>query len=172
MGKVSASVLFTISVAAALLGALPSQAVEPVKIGILLPLTGNAAAAGQASKAAEEIGAEICNIHYLGTLENIFTFEGRPKHEIVLVYEADLVDEALYASHERIAHEIETTEPGQCHTGRAVAPGIHEQRLRPAPGRGQDGPIARLGRYRRQGQARMRMHSLRIAERHGRMCER
>ena len=61
MSKVSASGLFTISVVAALLGALPAPAAEPVKIGILLPLTGNAAAAGQASKAAEEIGAEIVN---------------------------------------------------------------------------------------------------------------
>ena len=60
--SVSASVLLTISAAAALLAALPpSQAAEPVKIGILLPLTGNAAAAGQASKAAEEVGAEIVN---------------------------------------------------------------------------------------------------------------
>jgi branched-chain amino acid transport system substrate-binding protein len=61
LSKVSASGLFTISVVAALLGALPAPAAEPVKIGILLPLTGNAAAAGQASKAAEEIGAEIVN---------------------------------------------------------------------------------------------------------------
>jgi len=39
----------------------PATAVDPVKIGILWPLTGNAAAAGQASKAAAEIAAEIVN---------------------------------------------------------------------------------------------------------------
>ena len=66
MSKVSASVLIAIGVAAALLGApLPSQAVEPVKIGILWPLTGNAAAAGQASKAAAEVATDIVNNKHL-----------------------------------------------------------------------------------------------------------
>jgi branched-chain amino acid transport system substrate-binding protein len=48
-------------VAAALFPAPPTRAAETVKIGILWPLTGNAAAAGQASKAAAEIAAEIVN---------------------------------------------------------------------------------------------------------------
>jgi len=66
LSKVSASVLIAIGVAAALLGApLPSQAVEPVKIGILWPLTGNAAAAGQASKAAAEVATDIVNNKHL-----------------------------------------------------------------------------------------------------------
>ncbi len=39
----------------------PVQAQEPVKVGILFPLTGNAASAGQAAKAAVELGAEIVN---------------------------------------------------------------------------------------------------------------
>ncbi len=34
----------------------------------------------------EEINAEIINIQYLGTLENIFTYNGDDGHEIVLVY--------------------------------------------------------------------------------------
>ena len=48
--------------AAALL-AVPAAAfaAEPVKIGALLPLTGNAASAGQAAKDALELGAEIIN---------------------------------------------------------------------------------------------------------------
>jgi branched-chain amino acid transport system substrate-binding protein len=46
---------------AALLCAPPGKAAEAVKIGILWPLTGNAAAAGQASKAAAETAAEIVN---------------------------------------------------------------------------------------------------------------
>ncbi len=51
----------------AVLGALGAAAVPPagaadtVKIGILWPLTGNAAAAGQASKAAAEVAADIVN---------------------------------------------------------------------------------------------------------------
>jgi 8-oxo-dGTP pyrophosphatase MutT (NUDIX family) len=40
----------------------------------------------------EEIGVEIHNIRYLGFLENIFTYEGDPGHEIVIVYEAELSD--------------------------------------------------------------------------------
>ncbi|MBV8538610.1 MAG: ABC transporter substrate-binding protein, partial [Alphaproteobacteria bacterium] len=39
----------------------PVQAQEPVRVGILFPLTGNAASAGQAAKAAVELGAEIVN---------------------------------------------------------------------------------------------------------------
>ena len=44
----------------------------------------------------EEIGQAIHDIRYLGTLENIFTFEGEPGHEIVLVYQATFVDPAIY----------------------------------------------------------------------------
>ena len=39
----------------------PALAAGTVKIGVLLPLTGNAAAAGQAAKAAIEVAAEIVN---------------------------------------------------------------------------------------------------------------
>src|SRR5205807_4980713 len=38
-----------------------ARAADPVKVGVLFPLTGNAAAAGQASKAAVEIAADIVN---------------------------------------------------------------------------------------------------------------
>jgi 8-oxo-dGTP pyrophosphatase MutT (NUDIX family) len=57
----------------------------------------------------EEIGAEVCNVRSLGTLENIFLFGGRPKHEIVLVYEVDLVDEAFYSTATRLGHEDDGT---------------------------------------------------------------
>jgi branched-chain amino acid transport system substrate-binding protein len=46
---------------AALAAAPRAYAAETVKIGILFPLTGNAAAAGQASKAAIEVAADIVN---------------------------------------------------------------------------------------------------------------
>lgn len=39
----------------------PAMSAETVKIGILWPLTGNAASAGQASKAAAEVAADIVN---------------------------------------------------------------------------------------------------------------
>jgi len=46
----------------------------------------------------EEIGAELLNLKYVGALENIFTYEGHPGHEIVLVYEADIASRDLYES--------------------------------------------------------------------------
>jgi branched-chain amino acid transport system substrate-binding protein len=46
---------------AALLAANPVHAADNVKVGIIWPLTGNAGAAGQASKAAAEIVADIVN---------------------------------------------------------------------------------------------------------------
>ena len=45
---------------------------------------------------SEEINAELSDIRYLGTLENIFTCDGRRGHEIVLVYDGRLADESLY----------------------------------------------------------------------------
>jgi len=53
----------------------------------------------------EEIGAEIADIRYLGMLENLFTCEGKPGHEIVLVYEARFADASLYDQDSIVAHE-------------------------------------------------------------------
>ena len=44
----------------------------------------------------EEIGADVVNVRPLGTLENLFTYNGAPGHEIVLLFEADLQDAATY----------------------------------------------------------------------------
>lgn len=44
----------------------------------------------------EEISTEIINTTYLGTLENIFTFNGELGHEIVMVYKAEFKDETYY----------------------------------------------------------------------------
>jgi 8-oxo-dGTP pyrophosphatase MutT (NUDIX family) len=44
----------------------------------------------------EEIGAEVGDLKYLGTLENIFIFNGMPGHEIVQVYDGVLTDSGLY----------------------------------------------------------------------------
>jgi 8-oxo-dGTP pyrophosphatase MutT (NUDIX family) len=44
----------------------------------------------------EEIGATLTDVRYLGTLENIFVYEGRGGHEIVLVYDGRLDDQSLY----------------------------------------------------------------------------
>ena len=46
---------------------------------------------------AEEIGAEVYDLEYLCTLENIFTFNGQAGHEIILVFDGKFVDEAWYS---------------------------------------------------------------------------
>jgi 8-oxo-dGTP pyrophosphatase MutT (NUDIX family) len=44
----------------------------------------------------EELQAEITHLRYLGTLENIFTYNGQRGHEIVMVYDGEFVDCSLY----------------------------------------------------------------------------
>ena len=44
----------------------------------------------------EEIEADIFNLKYLGTVENIFTFSGELGHEIVQVYDASFIDTSFY----------------------------------------------------------------------------
>jgi len=44
----------------------------------------------------EETGEDIKNIKYLTTIENIFTYEGTPGHEIILVYDAEFEDGEIY----------------------------------------------------------------------------
>lgn len=49
---------------------------------------------------AEELGVQIDEPHYLGTLENLFVYDGRPGHEICLIYEATFRDRSLYEREE------------------------------------------------------------------------
>ena len=50
----------------------------------------------RAPRVQEEIAAELTEVRYLGTLENIFTYEGIRGHEIVLVYDGRLADFHFY----------------------------------------------------------------------------
>jgi ADP-ribose pyrophosphatase YjhB (NUDIX family) len=45
----------------------------------------------------EELGVGVRDVRLLGVLENLFTLNGQPGHEIVFVYDARFVDESLYA---------------------------------------------------------------------------
>jgi 8-oxo-dGTP pyrophosphatase MutT (NUDIX family) len=45
----------------------------------------------------EELDLPIKNVRLLGTLESIFTYLGKPGHEVVQVYDAEFEDPALYA---------------------------------------------------------------------------
>ena len=55
----------------------------------------------------EEIGAEGKDLFYLGTPENIFTFNGEPGHEIVQVYDGALVESELYEQVVISGHEAD-----------------------------------------------------------------
>ena len=53
----------------------------------------------------EETGYPLGPPVYKETLENIFTYKGRPCHELVRVYRADLADPFLYTQDRITAHE-------------------------------------------------------------------
>jgi ADP-ribose pyrophosphatase YjhB (NUDIX family) len=53
----------------------------------------------------EELGVELDDVVLLGVMENLFTYEGRPGHEITFVFEARLRDPALYACDEIVGIE-------------------------------------------------------------------
>jgi 8-oxo-dGTP pyrophosphatase MutT (NUDIX family) len=44
----------------------------------------------------EELGLDVAVSSYLGTLENLFTYNGQPGHEVDLVFAAALADPLLY----------------------------------------------------------------------------
>ena len=48
----------------------------------------------------EELGLEIRTLTRLGVLENVFSYDGKPAHEVVFVYDARFVDESVYARDE------------------------------------------------------------------------
>ncbi|MDM9380852.1 NUDIX domain-containing protein [Chlorogloeopsis sp. ULAP01] len=50
----------------------------------------------------EEIQAELKNIRYRGCLENLFTLEGKPGHEIVQVYECEFINPKFYQLQELV----------------------------------------------------------------------
>ncbi len=79
-----------------------SEGYDPTKEQTFYRVMGGGVDFGETSLAAlkrefqEEIQAELTNIRYLGCLENIFTFNGQPGHEIIQLYECDFVDPQFY----------------------------------------------------------------------------
>ena len=51
---------------------------------------------GLAREIREELGAEVTDLEFIGAIENIFTCDGQPGHEIVMVYDGKLTDSSLY----------------------------------------------------------------------------
>lgn len=44
----------------------------------------------------EELGLESTSLRLLGTLDNIFTYAGKPGHEIVQVFDGEFSDKSVY----------------------------------------------------------------------------
>lgn len=61
---------------------------------------GESAEAAVRRELREELGAELDEVALLGFVENLFTCDGRPGHQIVAVFSARLVDASLYARDE------------------------------------------------------------------------
>ena len=45
---------------------------------------------------AEELGAAVVDLRFLGAIENVFTYDGQVGHEIVMVYDGAFADRSLY----------------------------------------------------------------------------
>jgi 8-oxo-dGTP pyrophosphatase MutT (NUDIX family) len=69
----------------------------------------------------EEIGVEVRELKYIGTLENVYVFNGTPGHEIIRIYDGVLENAELYESPEIIGREMDIDV-----TFRAVWKGIDE----------------------------------------------
>jgi 8-oxo-dGTP pyrophosphatase MutT (NUDIX family) len=61
----------------------------------------------------EEIGVEVLDLKYLGTLENIFVFNGKPGHELVQVYDGTLKESGLYEQAVIVGREADVEESFQ-----------------------------------------------------------
>lgn len=55
----------------------------------------------------EEIDAEVSELKYLGTVENVYVFNGTPGHEIIQIYDGVLKDAELYELPEIIGREMD-----------------------------------------------------------------
>lgn len=82
---------------------LVGQGLDDVKNEVFMRPLGGAVEFGELAADAlrreirEEIGAEITDPTRLGVLENVFTYQGQPGHEVVFVYDARFADPGLYA---------------------------------------------------------------------------
>lgn len=80
---------------------LVSEGYDPIKGKFYRPIGGGIEFGERSSEAlirevSEEIDAAIYNLQFLGTIENIFTFNGDTGHEIVQVYDASFINTSIY----------------------------------------------------------------------------
>lgn len=82
-----------------------------------------------AREIAEELHLQGNDFKLLGVLENIFTLDGEPKHEIAFVYDGRFADESVYTRAE--LHGIEANGTPLLATWRSLASFDDGQRLVP-----------------------------------------
>ena len=96
---------------------LLAQGYDPVKQQTFYRALGGSVDFGETSYDAlkrefyEELQAELINIKYLGCIENLFTFNGQPGHEIIQLYQCDFADPKFYQ-----CDQLEFTESEDKHT--------------------------------------------------------
>jgi 8-oxo-dGTP pyrophosphatase MutT (NUDIX family) len=79
-----------------------SQGYDPGKQETFYRIMGGGIEFGEHSREAlqrefqEEIQAELTNIKYLGCMESLFQFRGKPGHEIIFIYQCDFLDPKYY----------------------------------------------------------------------------
>ena len=79
-----------------------SEGYDPGKQQTFYRVLGGGVDFGETSRVAlqrefkEEIQAELTNIVYLDCIENLFTFNDQPGHEILFIYQCDFVDSKFY----------------------------------------------------------------------------
>ena len=71
----------------------------------------------------EEIAADVVGLRLLGVLENLFTYGGRARHEIVFVYDGRLADGRLYEAGEVAVLEAGWALPAVWRPPHAFGPG-------------------------------------------------
>ncbi len=92
---------------------LVSEGFDRVKQSYFYRPLGGGIEYGESSKAAllreiqEELDVEVDNIQLVGVIENIFTYEGEQRHEIVFVFDAEFSDKSLYELDEIDGYEQE-----------------------------------------------------------------
>ena len=95
---------------------LVAEAYDPVKQETFYRPLGGGIEFGEFSEQTihrellEEIGADVCELKYLGTLENIFVFNGIAGHEIVQDYDGTLKDAGLYEQTVILGREVDIDE--------------------------------------------------------------
>ena len=95
---------------------LVSEGYDSVKQSFFYRPLGGSIEFGEHSREAiareirEEIGADITTLKFLGAIESIFTVDGNPGHEIVMVYEGEFVDSSIYEMPRFTGHEDDGSE--------------------------------------------------------------